>query len=95
MYGSDGTATSTSTTDDFAVDSRMADQDQAGTITTSATSDLTLYIVFGVALLVFALVIIVIVKILKKKNPNPNGYTLTSTGKTIFSFLWKTFSGEQ
>ena len=44
-------------------------------------TDLTLYIVFGVALLVFILVLIIIVKILKRKNPNPNGYTLTSTGK--------------
>ena len=46
-----------------------------------AITDLTLYIVFGVALVVFILVIIIIVKILKRKNPNPNGYTLTSTGK--------------
>ena len=43
-------------------------------------TDMTLYIVFGVALVVFILVIIIIVKILKRKNPNPNGYTLTSTG---------------
>lgn len=43
-------------------------------------SDMTLYIVFGVALLVFTLAIIIIVKIYKRKNANPNGYTLTSTG---------------
>ena len=47
----------------------------------ASTADLTLYIVFGVAILVFVLVLIIIVKILKRKNPNPNGYTLTSTGK--------------
>ena len=45
-----------------------------------SVTDMTLYIVFGVALLVFILVIFIIVKILKRKNPNPNGYTLTSTG---------------
>ena len=61
--------------------------DDNGNMVSSTTSgggaitDLTLYIVFGVALVVFILVIIIIVKILKRKNPNPNGYTLTSTGK--------------
>ena len=49
----------------------------------ASTADLTLYIVFGVAILVFVLVLIIIVKILKRKNPNPNGYTLTSTGKNL------------
>lgn len=56
----------------------------------TAASDLTLYIVFGVALLVFLLVLIIIVKILKRKNPNPNGYTLTSTGK-VFSIVLQEF----
>ena len=46
----------------------------------SKPTDLTLYIIFGVAILVFVLVLIIIVKILRRKNPNPNGYTLTSTG---------------
>ena len=45
---------------------------------TVISHDVTLYIIFGVALLVFVIVIIVIVNLLKRKNTNP-GYTLTST----------------
>ena len=59
---------------------RMGDKIVAATSGGTGVTDLTLYIVFGVALVVFILVIIIIVKILKRKNPNPNGYTLTSTG---------------
>lgn len=51
----------------------------SGTNSIGSTSDVTLYIVFGVALLVFVIVIVVIIKIMKRKNTNPNGYTLTST----------------
>jgi hypothetical protein len=50
---------------------------------TSSVDNLTLYIVFGVAFLVFIAVIIVIVRLLKRKSANPNGYTLTSTGNII------------
>ena len=48
------------------------------TTKTVISHDVTLYIIFGVALLVFVIVIIVIVNLLKRKNANP-GYTLTST----------------
>ena len=54
-------------------------------VTSNNDTNVTLYIVFGVAFVVFAIVIIVVVKIMRRKNANPNGYTLTSTGK--FSFF--------
>ena len=66
-----------------------SNQDHQNQATDSAT-DLTLYIVFGVAILVFVLVLVIIVKILKRKSPNPNGYTLTSTGMRLLIFLFKT-----
>lgn len=53
----------------------------------NSATDLTLYIVFGVAILVFVLVLVIIVKILKRKSPNPNGYTLTSTGMRLLKPL--------
>ncbi len=46
-----------------------------------AATNLTLYIVFGVASVVFVIVVVVIVRLLKRKSANPGGYTLTSTGQ--------------
>ena len=51
---------------------------------TSGVDNVTLYIVFGVAFVVFVAVVLVLVRILRRKSANPNGYTLTPTGK-IFS----------
>ena len=47
---------------------------------TSGVDNVTLYIVFGVAFVVFIAVVLVLVKILRRKSANPNGYTLTPTG---------------
>ncbi len=51
-------------------------------VTSQNGTNVTLYIVFGVAFLVFLIIIVVVVKVMRRKNANPNGYTLTSTGKT-------------
>lgn len=67
-----------------------SNQDHQNPAATDSATDLTLYIVFGVAILVFVLVLVIIVKILKRKSPNPNGYTLTSTGMRLLIFLFKT-----
>ena len=47
---------------------------------TSGVDNVTLYIVFGAAFVVFVAVVLVLVRILRKKSANPNGYTLTPTG---------------
>ena len=57
---------------------------------TSGVDNVTLYIVFGVAFVVFIAVVLVLVKILRGKSANPNGYTLTPTGMYLLSAHQKT-----
>ena len=52
-------------------------------ITSNNATNMTLYIVFGIAFLVFIIIILVVIKVMRRKNANPNGYTLTSTGNLV------------
>ena len=51
---------------------------------TSGVDSVTLYVVFGVAFVVFVAVVIVLVRVLWRKSANPNGYTLTPTSEVIY-----------
>lgn len=55
-------------------------------VTSQNGTNVTLYIVFGVAFVVFLIIIVVVVKVMRRKNANPNGYTLTSTGNANKAF---------
>ena len=64
----------------------------SGTATTHSNHALnvTLYVVFGVAITVFVIIAIIVCKMVKKKSANGgggNGYTLTSTGKRRYYVL--------
>ena len=73
MYGTDGDVSSTPS---------------SGTevnVTSNNATNMTLYIVFGVAFIVFIIIILVVIKVMRRKNANPNVYTLTSTGNSFES----------
>ena len=55
-------------------------------VTSQNGTNVTLYIVFGVAFVIFLIIIVVVVKVMRRKNANPNGYTLTSTGNANEAF---------
>ena len=95
MYGkiSAGGSNNNNNSPDFDINdngvdhSGMIQKHEAAGDSSGMPDNLTLYIVFGIAILVFIMVILIVVKVLKKKNANPNGYTLTSTGRRKDRFL--------
>ena len=73
-------------TDNPALSDRDLSSSSSSTLSpTSGVDNVTLYIVFGVAFVVFIAVVLVLVKILRGKSANPNGYTLTPTGMYLLS----------